>query len=327
MREKTLVKVIIDCINKCYLWKYNLVRWIYYKKRRLICKICGAENYDQILKPWQYKHELKTWYYIISRCKLNLKNPITYNEKIQWFKLYGVTPRITKLCDKIEVRTWVKEKIGEEYLIPLLGVWDSFEEIDFDGLPERFVLKCNHGAGYNEIIYNKSEINEEELKLKFDKWLSTNYAFTGGLELQYKDIHPRILAEQYMENGEKDLYDYKFWCFGGKCKFVMFLSERNTHLCMNNYDLDWNLLPFTYGGHENSKKDIERPAKLNEMIKIAEKLAEGFPHVRVDLYLDENEQIKFGEMTFTSFSGVMRWSKPEVEYELGALMNIRDYLV
>lgn len=325
MRENALVKVIIACINKCYLCKYNLIRWIYYKKCQLICKIYKTENYDQFLKPWQYKHELKTWYYIITRSKLNLKNPITYSEKIQWFKLYGVTPLITKLCDKIEVRSWVKEKIGEQYLIPLLGVWDSFEEIDFNRLPERFVLKCNHGAGYNEIIYNKSEINKEELKLKFDKWLSINYAFIGGLELQYKDIHPRILAEEYMENGDKELDDYKFMCFGGKCKFIMFLSERNTHLCMNNYDLDWNLLPFTNGGIENSKREIERPAKLDEMIKIAEKLAEGFPHVRVDLYLDENEQIKFGEMTFTPFSGVMRWSKPEIGYELGSLMDLKGY--
>ncbi len=312
-------------INKMYLAKYNMTKRLYESKHRIGCKILKTEYYDEHLKPYQYKHELKTWYYVIARQKLNLKDPITYNEKIQWFKLYGVTPYITMLCDKVAVREWVKDIIGEQYLVPLLGVWDTFDNIDFKSLPDRFVLKCNHGAGYNEIIYDKNKINRGELKKKFDQWMHTNYAFIGGLELQYKDIKPRILAEEYMENSNKDLYDYKFWCFGGKVEFIMFLSERNKHLCMNNYDRDWNLLPFTYGGHKNSEKLIDRPEKLNEMILLAEKLSQGFPHVRVDLYLCNDGNIKFGEMTFTSFSGVMRWSDNDINVKLGNLMDLNAY--
>lgn len=326
MLIKIVRKIIIPVINRLHLAEYNMLKKYYNLRHCIVCKIYKTEYYDETLKSSQYKHELKTWYYIVTRQKLNLKNPITYNEKIQWFKLYGVSPYITMLCDKVAVRSWIGKTIGEQYLVPLVGIWNSFDEIDFSLLPEKFVLKCNHGAGYNEVIYDKNQIDTQKLKKQFDKWMETNYAFIGGLELQYKNIKPQILAEKYMENVDGDLFDYKFWCFGGKVEFIMFLSERNKNLCMNNYDIDWNLLPFTYGGCENSEKVIQRPKNLDEMIALAEKLSQGFPHVRVDLYLCNDGSIKFGEMTFTSFGGIMRWNDNNVDTWLGSLIDLKGYL-
>lgn len=317
-----IYKCITAIINRCYLAQYNFTKWLYNFRHSVGCKIHHTEYYDEILKPSQYKRELKVWYYLIMREKLDLKNPVTYTQKIQYFKLYGVSPYITMLADKVAVRKWVEGKIGQEYLTACLGVWKSFDDIDFDKLSNRFILKCNHGAGYNEVIQNKEQIDRRELKEKFDRWMRINYAYIGGLELQYKDIRPQIIAEEYLENLEGgDLFDYKFWCFGGKVEFIMFLSGRNKKLCMNNYDKEWNLLPFTYGGHENSEKVIERPKELDKMIELAEILADGFPHVRVDLYLLNDGTIKFGEMTFTSFSGVMRWSDKNINFRLGELID------
>lgn len=276
-------------------------------------------NINELLPVEKYEEGLKYWYKKQTGKELNLVNPQTYNEKIQWVKLFGITPLMTKLSDKYMVREWIADQIGSEYLVKLLGVWDGFENINFDELPEKFVLKCTHGSGFNEIVKNKAELDIKEVAHKFDVWMRTNLAFQEGLELQYRDIVPRIIAEEYMENEKGDLFDYKFWCFEGKVEFIMFLSERQNGLKMNNFDRDWNLLPFTYD-YEQSTREIEKPAKLIQMIEIAETLAKGFHHVRVDLYLLNNGDIKFGEMTFTSCSGRCRWSNEEIDYELGQLM-------
>ena len=163
-------------------------------------------DYYRSLDPSQYEEELKDWYKRRTKKELDLENPKTFNEKIQWLKLYDSTPIKTKLADKYLVREWVKEKIGEEYLVPLLGVWDKFDDIDFDKLPDKFVLKCNHGCGWNLIVTDKSKIDKVEAKKKFDKWMNTNFAFCNGLELHYKNIQPKIIAEEYLENNGGDLY-------------------------------------------------------------------------------------------------------------------------
>lgn len=274
------------------------------------------ERYDvRKLQENEYEEALKEWYLDIISEQLNLERPVTFNEKIQWMKLNGITPLMTRLADKYSVREWVKEKIGEKYLIGLLGVWDSFDEINFDKLPGRFVLKCNHGCGYNYIVTDKNKVDKECLKDKFDEWMKQNFAYRG-FEMQYKNIVPKIIAEEYIENEDRELFDYKFWCYDGKVEFVMFLTERNNGLKMNNYDRNWNLLPFTYS-YENSKKEISKPKALDEMWKIAEVLSEGFPYVRVDLYQLNDGTIKFGEMTFTPYSGACRWSDKNINYYLG----------
>lgn len=280
-----------------------------------------VQYYEQTLSEKDYPTVLKNWYKKKTGEILDLDNPITYNEKIQWIKLYGLTQEMTKLTDKYVVREWIKDKIGEEFLPKLYGVWKDFEQIDFNQLPKQFVIKCNHGCGYNYIVKDKESLDKMMLKNKIKKWLKVNYAYIGGLQLQYANIEPLIIAEEYLENAEDELYDYKFWCFDGKVDFIMFLSERKKMLKMNNFDCEWNLLPFTYD-YEQSVREIKRPAKLEKMIKIAETLAEGFPHVRVDLYLLNNGDIKFGEMTFTSANGVCKWSDEGVNKRLGDLIKL-----
>ncbi len=277
-----------------------------------------TEEYFSLIPDVAYPYELKERYRWTVGKELNLENPVTYNDKISWMMLYDRNPLKTKLADKYLAREWVGERIGEQYLVRLLGVWDRFDDIDFDRLPQKFVLKCNHGCGWNLIVKDKSQLDMADAKQKFDDWMSRNFAW-AGLELQYRDIVPKIIAEEYLENIDGDLFDYKFWCFNGKVEFVMFLSERAKELRMNNYDKDWNLLSFTYD-YQNSDREIKRPKNLEEMIRLAEKLAEGFNHVRVDFYQLNDGQIKFGEMTFTSACGKAKWSDEEINHALGKLI-------
>lgn len=277
-------------------------------------------DFSSMLSIDEYPLALRKWYFNQTGCRLDLENPQTYNEKIQWFKLYGITPQIIKLVDKITVRDYVAECIGEEYLIPILGVWKYPEEIDFSALPERFVIKANHGSGYNYIVRNKAQVDKKDIIRHANKWLLEDYSFTFGFELQYHNIPRRVLAEQYLENDDDDLYDYKFWCFNGRVEYIQFLSQRKTGLKMDFFDRYWNLQPFTYD-HPNSEKKICKPDNLDKMIEKAELLAAGFPHVRVDFYRMNNGRIYFGELTFTSYSGVCHWDPPETDMMLGKLFT------
>ncbi|MDD3415218.1 MAG: ATP-grasp fold amidoligase family protein [Lachnospiraceae bacterium] len=310
---KKQVNRLPDIMSEIYKLQYKL-------GQIEACMQYHTRMYQEILLPRQYPAELKNWYKYKTGKELNLLKPTTYNEKIQWIKLYGVTSLMTDLSDKWAVRRWIKEMIGEEYLVPVIGVWSQFDDINFSELPDKFVLKCTHGSGWNMVVSNKDYFDKNDAKKHFDMWMGMNFAYVDGLELQYKDIPPQIMAEEYLENQNGDLYDYKFWCFNGTVEFIMFLSEREEDLKMNNYDRDWNLLPFTYG-HENSTRKIEKPKQLDKMIKIAEKLAQGFPHVRVDLYLLNDGSIKFGEMTFTSCSGICPWNEETINYKLGELIT------
>ena len=311
---KLQLKSILKSQNQLFRLQYKL-------EQLERCIQYGARTYQETLTPQEYAEELKKWYWYVTGKELDLENPRTYNEKIQWIKLYGTTPLMTMLSDKWAVREWVSNRIGEKYLIPILGVWERFDEIPFDELPNEFVLKCTHGSGWNMIVRDKTKFDRDNAKKHFDSWMNLNFAFISGLELQYRDIHPRIIAERYLKNTKKDLFDYKFWCFQGRVEFIMFLSERDKILKMNNYDREWNLLPFVYG-HKNCDKPVEKPEKLEDMIEIAEKLAQGFEHVRVDLYQLNDGTIKFGEMTFTSASGTCSWNQEEINNRLGALINI-----
>lgn len=268
----------------------------------------------------KYEKELKIWYKAKTGEELNLQNPKTFNEKIQWLKLYDSTSLKTRLADKYLVREWVKEKIGEQYLISLLGVWDSFDEIDFDKLPERFVLKANHGYNWNYIVKDKAQFDREGAKAKFDEWLNTNFAFKG-LEIHYMNIPPKIMAEEYLENDNNDLYDYKVFCFGGKAESIMYLSERKQGLKMAFFDLDWHKLPFVYS-YPMNEEDIPKPKNLDLLIGLAEKLADGFPHVRVDFYILNDGSLKFGEMTFTTANGTCKWNPPEQNRIYGDLIKL-----
>ena len=276
-------------------------------------------DYYYNLSKEQYADELKLWYKRTTKKELNLEAPKTFNEKIQWMKLYDSTPLKTRLADKYLVRDWVKEKIGEEYLVPLLGVWDSFEEIDFDKLPDQFVLKANHGSGWNIIVKDKNSLDRAEAKKKLDMWMSKNFGLKSSMELHYMRIEPKIIAEQYIENID-GLYDYKVLCFSGKAHYIWVDIDRFTDHCRNIYDLEWNLQPFTIG-YKQSKKEVPPPKQLSKMIELSKILSAGFAHVRVDFY-EVEDQIYFGEMTFTSGNGGETFTPPQYERVLGDLIQL-----
>lgn len=254
--------------------------------------------------------------------QLDLSNPLTYNEKVQYRKWIDPQRSLkTILSDKYLAREWVKGRVGEGYLVPLLGVWENFDEINFDELPSRFVLKATHGCAMTMVVRSRKSFDRGYAREQFNVWLKTNFAFCNGLEMHYRDIEPRIIAEQYMENADGDLFDYKFWCFGGRVHYVQYLSGRSKKLKMSFFDRNWVLQPFRYD-HPNHEETPERPQRLDEMIEVAEKLAQGFDHVRVDLYETREDGVKFGEMTFSSASGYCNWSPPEADALMGDLWNL-----
>ena len=252
--------------------------------------------------------------------KLNWDNLQTYTEKMQWAKLYDKNPLKATLTDKYLVREWVEKTIGGEYLIPLLGVWDNFEDIDFSELPDRFVLKTNHGSGTNLIVKDKSKLNLKRAKRMFDDWMNIDYAYNSNFEMHYTDIKPKIIAEKYMETSTGELPDYKFLCFGGKPYYCWVDCGRFTNHTRNVYDLDWKLQSWSQC-HPINEVIIEKPAKFETMVMLAQKLSEGLSHVRVDFYnIDGN--IYFGEMTFTNASGLERIYPDEWDKRLGELWQL-----
>ncbi len=271
------------------------------------------KDFPEILKKWYKKRTGKS---------LDLDNPKTFNEKIQWLKLYDNSPLKTKLADKYLVREWIKNQIGEEYLIPILGVWNNFDEIDFDKLPDEFVLKANHGSHWNIIVKDKSKFNKDKAKKKFDKWMKRDYAFKAGLELQYRGIEPKITAEKYMADSNGELNDYKIICFNGEPKFVWVDCGRYSEHTKNIYDLNWNLQPFTMT-YPVSKNDIPKPKNLDKMIELAKKLCQDFAFVRVDFY-NVDGTIYFGEMTFTSMSGTDKFKPEKYDLELGKMLKLPE---
>ena len=268
-----------------------------------------------------YKNELKKWWFTKKKKKLNIDNPKSFNEKIQWLKLYDSTPIKTYLTDKYLVRKWIKEKIGGEYLIPLIGTYDKFDDINFKNLPKSFVIKCNHGCGYNIIVKDKSLLNLNITKYKIDKWMNTNFAFENGLELQYKNIKPKIIIEKYMDDDTGDLRDYKFHCFNGIPKFLWIDSNRHTVHKRNLYDLKWNQLPYKINTLYSTFPSPKKPKLLNRMIKLSAFLSKGFVYARIDLY-NIGEKIYFGEITFTSASGIAEITPKRFEEKLASFIKL-----
>lgn len=308
---------------------YNKIKYTFILfgiKLTLSRKIKRGYKYYKRLNKRRYKKELEMWYQHVTGNFLNLKHPETINEKIQWMKLYDSTPLKSRLTDKYAVRDFIKEKIGEKYLIPNLGVWDKFDDIDFDKLPNQFVLKGNHGCGCNIIVKDKSTFDKEEARKKFKTWLKTDYAFTNGFELHYSAIKPKIIAEKYIEAVDQAAIDYKFICCDGKPILCWVTNKYLTVHKRGFYSLpDWTLqnIELKDGGAELDTEGVPRPQKLDEMIEIAKTLSKGFPLVRVDLYLIEND-IYFGEMTFTSASGAAAFYPDKWNYILGDKITLPE---
>lgn len=279
----------------------------------------------KMLKFLPDKLYLKLRFRFDMKKKLNLKDPKTFNEKLQWLKLYDRNPLYTTLVDKYAVKDYVANIIGNEHIIETYGVWDKFEDIDFDALPNEFVLKATGGGGSNSVFVckDKKTFDYKTAKAGLERANKQNM-FYNGREWPYKNVPRKIIAEKFMvDESGYELKDYKFFCFNGKVKSLFIATDRSVEgeeVKFDFFDENFNHLPFRQG-HENAKVEIKKPEKFDEMIEIAEKLSQNIRHVRVDLY-NINGQIYFGEMTFYSYSGFVPFDPEEWDYKFGDFLKL-----
>lgn len=279
-----------------------------------------------VLKFLPERLYLKLLYKFHTGKSLNLKNPITFNEKLQWLKLYDRNELYAKLVDKVLVRKYIKEKLGEEYLIPCLGIWNKFEEINFNDLPNQFVLKCSHDSGSVVVCKDKKKFDYDLAKEKLTKALKLNYYYKGG-EWPYKIVKPRIIAEKYMTDdvNSNEFTDYKFYCFNGMVDCVMVCLGRLTgNTKFYFFDKNWQLKRLNLAGI-NAPEDfsLPKPYNIEKMFEIAGLLSKDIPFVRIDLY-QSNNKIYFGEFTFYPCSGYDRNYLKETELYFGNLIKVND---
>lgn len=282
-----------------YLMNKNFFKWI------------PDEKYITI----KYKLEMNQ--------KLNLKEPKTFNEKLQWLKLYDRKPEYTKMVDKYEAKKYVADIIGEEYIIPTLGVWDKFEDIDFTKLPNQFVLKPTHASGNVFICKNKDEIDYKKLKKTVQKWLKRNY-YLVHREWPYKNVKPRIIAEQYMATyKQKELIDYKFFCFNGEPKFLYVSEGLSNHenARISFVNMNYEKTEFYRKDYRPFDKLPNKPTNFDKMKELSKELSKNIPFIRVDFY-EVNGQVYFGELTFFPCSGFIPFEPEEWDRKLGDMLKL-----
>lgn len=295
-------------------------------------------NYKKIIKSQEIRFKIlsflsfipdlfmvKFQYRVKLGRRLNLKNPKRYTEKLQWYKLYYKNPLMSQCADKYEVREYIRSKGLEDILNKLYYVYDSIEDIDMDKLPNKFVMKTTNGSGTNILCQEKANVNVGEMKSKLSKWLKRNY-YSAGREWAYKNIIPRIIVEEFLEdetNKFDGINDYKFICFNGKVEYIVLDVDRQIDHKRNVYDRDWNFIDVETD-HKNFGDCISKPEALGEMLNIAEKLAEDFPSVRVDLYWVKNK-IYFGELTFYPWTGYVPFNPDEFDFILGDKFILPKY--
>ena len=263
-------------------------------------------------------------HFLIS-CKkiLHLKNPVTYNEKIQWIKLYDHNPLYTKLVDKYDVKSYVEKLIGKKYIIPTYGVWDSVDDINPDFLPDSFVLKCTHDSGGVVICRDKSDFDFEEAKKILSDSLKKNYYYCGR-EWAYKNVTPRIIAEKYMvDESGYELKDYKVFCFNGEPRIIQVDYNRFSGHLRNLYTDDWEYIHGTSKFPTNPEKQFKKPPVLDELLSLSRTLSKDIPQVRVDFYIVEN-QIYFGELTLYHGSGFEKYTPSKLGTELGNMLILPE---
>lgn len=256
--------------------------------------------------------------------KLNLDNPQTFNEKLQWLKLYNRKPEYSLMVDKVEAKKYVANIIGEEHIIPTLAIYNKVEDIDFEALPNQFVLKCTHDSGGIVVCRDKSKLDKKAALAKLKRGQSRNYYYQNR-EWPYKAVKPRIIAEQYMEDESGELKDYKFFCFNGEPKAMFIASDRfdkSQETKFDFFDMDFNHLPFT-NGHPNATKPIVQPKGFEKMKELAKKLSAGIPHARIDFY-DIRGNIYFGEITFFHWSGMKPFDPIEWDYMFGSWIQLPE---
>ena len=269
---------------------------------------------------------LQAQYYIVFKKKINWSNPKTFNEKLQWLKINDRNPLYVKLVDKYEVKAYIGDKIGLRYIIPTYGIWNKYEEINFDILPNSFVLKCTHDSGGLFICKDKRTLNYDECKKKFSHLLKKNFFYVGR-EWPYKNIKPRILAEAYIQDqiDDANLTDYKIHCFNGDPKIILVCQNRfqKDGLRESFFDKYWNLLSVKRPKIQQCSPAPQKPLLLDEMLYISKKLSSGIPFVRIDLY-ESNNRLFFGEMTFYPASGLVPFEPQDYDVIMGQWLALGD---
>ena len=281
----------------------------------VILKICGKWLPDKLYVKLMFR--LQMGY------KLDLKNPQRFTEKLQWLKLYDHNPLYTILVDKFEVKKWVAKCIGDEYIIPTFGVWDSIESVDWNSLPNQFVLKTTFGGGSDGVCIcdNKCVLDKKAVTKKLKRSMRTD-PYRRLREWPYKNVPRRLIAEQYLIDKSGDLADYKFYCFGGEPKVLLLATNRYTSHNFDYFDMEFNKLPIVSAmGSNNLNLSITRPPCFDRMKEIACKLSKGLPHVRVDLYCC-NGKVYFGEMTLYNSSGLDDMNSEEWNMRFGSWISL-----
>lgn len=280
----------------------------------------------QLLRFIPDRPYLKLVYWLKTGKHLNLDNPVGFNEKLNWLKLNRIHPEYTVLADKVAVREYIRNKIGEQYLFPLLGTWEKFSDIEFDKLPEKFVLKCNHDSGSVKIV-EKATLTKEKLR-ELDKFFTgrlNENSYFNGREYPYKDIKPCILAEKFMESPSQQggINDYKFLCFSGVPKLLLIISNRFEGEKHEDYfDMDFNWHPEIRKEGKSSDTPPHKPPCFESMKELAQKLSQGMETVRMDFY-EVDGKVYFGEFTFFAAGGFYLFKPDEWEKKLGDWINIK----
>lgn len=293
------------------------------KDRNYRIRVLASKGFYKFLSDEKY---LKMVFKSFFGYELDLDNPKTYCEKLQWLKLYDRNPKYTTMVDKYEVKKYVADLIGEDHVIPLLsgGVFDNYEEIDFDKLPDQFILKCTHDSGGFSVCKNKKDFDIVGEKKRFKKMLKHN-CFQDAREWPYKNVKPRIIAEKYIDSlGNPDSLEYKVTCFDGKVGFVT-ICQGPAHVELwkrsnDHFTPDFQWMPW-WAYYEHAKVRPKKPEQWDEIIKLAEKLSEGIPEVRVDFYVIDGK-VYFGEFTFYTWSGLMHFQPKEWDRKLGDMITL-----
>lgn len=297
----------------------NKTLWDFIKKPGRLFLTLGNRELLNWISDERY---LRIAYRIEMGKKLCLKPPVTFSEKLQWLKLYDRKPEYADWVDKYQAKIKAAALIGKKYIIPTLGVWDHFDDIDFNKLPEQFVLKCTHNSGGLIVVKDKNKLNKAHAKRRIEPYLKRNYYWTGR-EWPYKNVKPRIIAETYMEDSAThDLRDYKFFSFDGNVEALFIASERynSAETKFDFFDRNFNHLPFT-NGHPNAESVPPKPFCFDEMVRLSEILSKGIPQVRVDLY-EVDGKVYFGEMTFFHWGGFVPFVPEAWDYKFGEWITL-----
>ncbi len=287
------------------------------KQPKRLVKILGDKNF----LTWMND---ETYLKMLFRCEtgkiLNLKNPATFNEKIQWLKLYDRKPEYSKYVDKYEVRQYIRNTIGEQYLIPLIGVYGKASDIPWSKLPDRFVLKCTHGSHCNIICRDKSMLDIEESMSKLKKWMNMSW-YWFGREWPYKNVKPRIICEEFISENEKIPSDYKVMCFNEKAKMIVVHLDRFKDHQAYFYDSNWKKIIVGVEGVPDYNTDMPKPVNFEQMISMSEILSKGKHYVRIDWY-EVKDKLYFGEITFYDASGFLNFSNNDDNLMLGSWIKL-----